>query len=76
MVYWLVYQKMLSQLYRLHSIKDELQSMWKYTATAHVKVLFQHLLEGMKTTTETLKKQPLNSELDWGPPTDKKKMRR
>ena len=25
-------------------IKDELQSMWKYTAMAHVKVLFQHLL--------------------------------
>jgi hypothetical protein len=49
--------------------------MWKYTAMAHIKVLFQHLLEGMKTTRETLKKQPLNSELDWRPPIDDKKTR-
>jgi hypothetical protein len=57
------------------SIKDELQSMWKYTAMAHIKVLFQHLLAGMKTTTETLKKQALISGLDWGPPIDNKKIR-
>jgi hypothetical protein len=56
------------------SIKDKLQSMWKYTAMAHIKVLLQHLLEGMKTNTETLKKQALNSELDWGPTIDNKKI--
>jgi hypothetical protein len=30
--------------------------MWKYKAMPHVRVLLQHLLEEMKTTSETLKK--------------------